>query len=317
MTKKDSYRIRNWKQYNQSLVNRGSITFWFSDEAITKWYSAERPEKPGRPDVYSDDTIRCALIIKVVFHVALRQLQGLIMSLIKMLGVDVVCPHYSVFSRRAKDLNIPMRKFLKRGEHLNVIFDSTGIKVFGEGEWKVRKHGYSKRRTWRKVHVGICADSGQVIVSAVTSNDVSDDMAMLHMMDALDGVSLCNVLGDGAYDTIDCREAIHDRGGRQIIPPKRTARVQRKDPIPCLLPRDVAINRINELGAEGRAQWKKEIGYHRRSLAETFMFRYKTIVGDRLSARKWQTQITEVKIKLDAINRMTELGMPESYKRAI
>lgn len=317
MTKKDSYRIRNWKQYNQSLVNRGSITFWFSDEAVTKWYSAERPEKPGRPDVYSDDTIRCALIIKVVFHVALRQLQGLIMSLIKMLGVDVVCPHYSVFSRRAKDLNIPMRKFLKRGEHLNVIFDSTGIKVFGEGEWKVRKHGYSKRRTWRKVHVGICADSGQVIVSAVTSNDVSDDMAMLHMMDALDGVSLCNVLGDGAYDTIDCREAIHDRGGRQIIPPKRTARVQRKDPIPCLLPRDVAINRINELGAEGRAQWKKEIGYHRRSLAETFMFRYKTIVGDRLSARKWQTQITEVKIKLDAINRMTELGMPESYKRAI
>jgi hypothetical protein len=253
MSKRDSYRIRNWRQYSQSLVNRGSITFWFSDETIAKWYSSKRTEKPGRPDVYSEDTIRCALIIK----------------------------------------------------------------VFGEGEWKVRKHGYSKRRTWRKVHVGICADSGQVIVSAVTSNDVSDDTAMLHMMDALDGVSLCNVLGDGAYDTIDCREAIHDKGWRQIIPPKRTARMQRKDPIPSLLPRDEAINRINELGAEGRAQWKKEIGYHRRSLAETFMFRYKTIVGDRLSARRWQTQITEVKIKLDAINRMTELGMPESYKRAI
>jgi hypothetical protein len=317
MSKRDSYRIRNWRQYSQSLVNRGSITFWFSDEAIAKWYSSERTEKPGRPDVYSEDTIRCALIIKVVFHVALRQLQGLIMSLIKILRVDVVCPHYSVFSRRAKNLNIPMRKFLKRKEHLNIIFDSTGVKVFGEGEWKVRKHGYSKRRTWRKVHVGICADSDQVIVSAVTSNDVSDDTAMLHMMDALDGISLGDVLGDGAYDTIDCREAIHDRGGRQIIPPKRTARMQRKDPIPSLLPRDEAINRINELGAEGRAQWKKEIGYHRRSLAETFMFRYKTIVGDRLSARKWQTQITEVKIKLDAINRMTELGMPESYKRAI
>lgn len=317
MSKRDSYRIRNWRQYSQSLVNRGSITFWFCDEAIAKWYSSERTEKQGRPDVYSEDTIRCALIIKVVFHVALRQLQGLIMSLIKILQVDVVCPHYSVFSRRAKNLNIPMRKFLRRGEHLNIIFDSTGIKVFGEGEWKVRKHGYSKRRTWRKVHVGICADSGQVIVSAVTSNDISDDTAMLHMMDALDGVSLCNVLGDGAYDTIDCREAIHDKGGRQVIPPKRTARVQRKDPIPCLLPRDRAINRINELGVEGRAQWKKEIGYHRRSLAETFMFRYKTIVGDRLSARKWQTQVTEVKIKLDAINRMTELGMPESYKRAI
>jgi hypothetical protein len=317
MTQKDRCHIRNWKQYNQSLVNRGSITFWFNDEAITKWYSAERTEQPGHPDIYSDDTIRCGLIIKAVFHVALRQLQGLIMSLITILEVDLVCPHYSVFSRRAKNLSIPMRKFLKRGEHLNIIFDSTGIKVFGEGEWKVRKHGYSKRRTWRKVHVGVCADTGQVVVGAVTTNDVSDDIAMLYMMDGLDGVCLGDVLGDGAYDTIDCREAIHNRGGKQVIPPNRAARVQRKDPISCLLPRDVAINRIKELGAEGRAQWKKEIGYHRRSLAETFMFRYKAIVGDRLSARRRQTQITEVKIKLDVINRMTELGMPKSYKRAI
>jgi hypothetical protein len=190
MTQKDRYRIRNWKQYNQSLVNRGSITFWFNDQAITKWYSAERTEQPGHPDIYSDDTIRCGLIIKAVFHVALRQLQGLIMSLITILKVDLVCPHYSVFSRRAKNLNIPMRKFLKRGEHLNIIFDSTGIKVFGEGEWKVRKHGYSKRRTWRKVHVGVCADTGQVVVSAVTTNDVSDDMAMLYMMDGLMGPAL-------------------------------------------------------------------------------------------------------------------------------
>jgi len=224
---------------------------------------------------------------------------------------------YSVFSRRARDLSIPMRRFLKRGEHLNIIFDSTGIKVFGEGEWKMRKHGYSKRRTWKKVHVGICADSGQVIVSAITSNNIGDETAMLYMMDSLNEVSLGDVLGDGAYDTTDCREAVHDRNGKQIIPPKRTAHVQRKDPIASLLPRDRAINRINELGAEGRAKWKKEIGYYRRSLAETFMFRYKTIVGDRLSARKWQTQVTEVKIKLDAINRMTELGMPKSYKRGI
>jgi hypothetical protein len=132
MTQKDKYHIRNWKQYNQSLVSRGSITFWFTDEAIKKWYSNERTKNPGRPDVYSDDTIRCALLIKAVFHVALRQLQGLIMSLIKILGVDVVCPHYSVFSRRAQNLSIPMRRFLKQGEHLNIIFDSTGIKVFGE-----------------------------------------------------------------------------------------------------------------------------------------------------------------------------------------
>ncbi len=133
-----------------------------------------------------------------------------------------------MFSSRAKDLQILLRKLLNPGEKLNVIFDSTGIKVFGEGEWKVRKHGYSKRRTWRKIHVGMCADSGQVVVSAVTSNNVNDDEAMIYMMEALEGVPLGDILGDGAYDTIDCREAIYDRGGRQIIPPDKNAKLQKK-----------------------------------------------------------------------------------------
>lgn len=312
--KKDRYRIRNWKEYNQSLVNRGSITFWFSEDIIAKWYSLERMGKPGRPDVYSDEAIRCGLMIKAVFRIAFRFLQGFVQSLIKILRLPLRCPHYSAFCRRAKDLQIPMRKLLKPGEKLHVVFDSTGVKVYGEGEWKVRKHGYSKRRTWRKVHVGMCAETGQFVVGAVSSNNVSDDMAMVYMMDELEGISLGDILGDGAYDKVDCYEAICDRGGRPVIPPKKTARVQRKDPIPCLRERDRAIERIKELGEEGRAQWKKEVGYHRRSLVETGMFRYKTILGDRLSARKEKTQSAEVRIKLDVLNRMTELGMPRSYK---
>jgi hypothetical protein len=315
--KKDKYRIRNWRQYNQSLVNRGSITFWFDEAAIAKWYSVERSDKPGRPKTYSDDAIRCGLLIKAVFRTALRALQGFIGSIIQILGLDLVCPHYSVFSRRAKGLKIPLRRFLKPGEKLNVVFDSTGLKVFGEGEWKVRKHGYSKRRTWRKVHVGMCADSGQVVVSAMTSNSVSDDEAMIHMMEAIDDVPLGDVLGDGAYDTLDCREAVHDRGGRQIIPPDKNAKMQKRNKIPALQARDLAIQRIEELGEEGRATWKKESGYHRRSRVETLMFRYKTILGDRLSARKASNQATEVSIKLDVLNRMTELGRPKSYKVAV
>jgi hypothetical protein len=265
--KKDKYRIRNWRQYNQSLVNRGSVTFWFDEAAIARWYSVERSDKPGRPETYSDDAIRCGLLIKAVFRTALRALQGFIRSIIKILGLDLVCPHYSVFSRRAKGLQIPLRRLLKPGEKLNVVFDSTGLKVFGEGEWKVRKHGYSKRRTWRKVHVGMCADSGQVVVSAMTSNNVSDDEAMIHMMGALEGIPLGDVLGDGAYDTVDCREAVHDLGGRQVIPPDKNAKEQKK-----------------------------------------------TVLGERLTARREWTQATEVSIKLDALNRMTELGMPQSYK---
>lgn len=313
----NKYRTRNWKEYNQSLVNRGSITFWFSEDAIEKWYSVERAGKPGRPDTYSDDTIRCGLIIKAVFHTTLRSLQGFIKSVVKILKLDLICPHYSVFSRRAKGLQIPLRRFLKPGEKLNVIFDSTGVKVFGEGEWKVRKHGYSKRRTWRKVHVGMCADSGQVVVSGMTSNNVSDDEAMICMMGLLEGTSLGDVLGDGAYDTVDCREAIYDLGGRQIIPPDKNARLQKRAPLLSLKERDNAIRRIQELGEEGRAHWKQEVGYHRRSRVETLMFRYKTILGDRLTARREWTQATEISIKLDVLNRMTELGMPNSYKVAV
>lgn len=312
--KKDKYRIRNWREYNQSLVNRGSITFWFDENTIQKWYSAKRANKPGRPDTYSDDAIRCGLLIKAVFRTTLRALQGFLTSIILFLGLDLVCPHYSVFCRRAKGLQIPMRKLLKPGERLNVIFDSTGVKVFGEGEWKVRKHGYSKRRTWRKVHVGMCADSGQVVVSAVTTNNISDDEAMVHMMDALEDVSLGDVLGDGAYDTVDCREIIYDLGGRPVIPPDKNAKEQKRTRIPALEERDKAIRRIQEIGQEGRAIWKKETGYHRRSRVETLMFRYKRLFGDQLSCRRGWTQTTEVLIKLDAMNRMTELGMPRSYK---
>ena len=196
--KKDKYRTRNWKEYNRSLVNRGSITFWFDEGTIQKWYSVKRTGKPGRPETYSDDAIRCGLMIRAVFRTALRFLQGFVDSIIRILGLDLVCPHYSVFSRRAKGLRIPMRKLLKPGGKINVVFDSTGIKVFGEGEWKVRKHGYSKRRTWRKVHVGMCVDSGQVLVSAMSSNNVTDEEAMIHMMEALEGIALGDVLGDGA-----------------------------------------------------------------------------------------------------------------------
>lgn len=311
---KDSYRIHNWKEYNQSLKNRGSITFWFSPEVIEKWYFEEPAEGPGRPKFYSDDAILCALMIRAVFHCKFRQLQGFIESLVEILRLDLDCPHYSVFCRRAKKLSIPIRKSLRPGENLNIIFDSTGLKVFGEGEWKTRKHGYSKRRTWRKLHVGMCADSGQIIVGALSSNAVTDDAAMVEMMDHLGEFSLGDFYGDGAYDTVDCRMAIHDRGGRQIIPPPKNARISRKNPPPCLMERNDAVEKIKEGGHEGRKLWKEAIGYHKRSVVETFMFRFKTIMGGDLRSRICENQVTEAMVKLQALNKMTELGMPESYK---
>jgi hypothetical protein len=134
-----------------------------------------------------------------------------------------------------------------------VVFDSTGVKVFGEAEWKVRKHGYSKRRTLRKVNVGMCMDSSQVVVSTMTSNNVSDNEAMVPMMETLEGIPLGDVLGDGVHDMIHCRKAVYDRGGRQIIPPDKNAKLQRKSPLLSLRERDPSIRRIRELGDEGRA----------------------------------------------------------------
>lgn len=313
---KNKYRTRNWKEYNQSLINRGSITVWFDEDSISNWFSDKRTCKRGRPETYSDDAIRCALMIKAVFRTPLRALQGFLQSIILILGLELVCPHYTVFSRRAKKLHIPLSRLLKPGEKLHIIFDSTGVKVFGEGEWKVRKHGYSKRRTWRKVHIGMCAETGQIVVSAMTSNNISDEEAMVRMMETLEDVHLGDVIGDGAYDTIDCREAVYDRGGRQIIPPDKNAKKQRKTKFPALQERDEAIERIKELGKEGRSSWKEEVGYHRRSRIETAMYRYKIILGDKLTARREDTQATEVAIKMQVLNRMTELGRPISYKVA-
>jgi len=314
--RKDKYRTRNWKDYNQSLINRGSLTFWFEESAIQKWYSIERTGEPGRPDVYSDAAIRCALTIKAVFRVTLRALQGFIQSIFELIGLPLSSPHYSVFSRRGKGLHIPCRKLLKPQEKLNVVFDSTGVKVFGEGEWKVRKLGYGKRRTWRKVHIGMDVDTGQIIVGAMSNGDVKDETPMLYMMDALEGIALGDVLGDGAYDTVDCRDIIYDMGGRQIIPPPKSAKPQGKTQIPGLKERDEAIHRIKELGEDGLKRWKQEIGYHRRSRIETCMSRFKRILGDRLSARLEKTQFTEITLKLDILNRMMDLGMPKSYKVA-
>lgn len=314
-TAKTKYRVRNWKQYNRSLINRGSITFWFSDDVIAQWNSTERSGKKGRPPLYSNEAILCALMIKYVFHLTYRATQGYLESLIKQMGLSITCPTYSLICRRASGVKIPLQARQSQ-EPLHIVFDSTGLKVYGEGEWKVRKHGYSKRRTWRKVHIGMCVETHQIIVAAMTSNDVSDESIMPDLLDQIEE-PIATVRGDGAYDVTECYEAIYDSGGLPIIPPRRNAKQNSESDIP-IEPRNEAIRRIKELGGgeDGRKAWKKEIGYHKRSLVETAMYRLKTILGDKLSSRKSSNQATEVFVKCAILNKMTSIGMPESYQLA-
>jgi hypothetical protein len=311
MSKKKGYRVRNWKEYNRSLVNRGRITLWFDENSIASWYENNQAtsKKRGRPRTYADIAIQCVLLIKVVYGLRLRSLQGFVESLIVLLKLEITVPNYTTISRRQKAIEVILERY-KEDESLHVVVDSTGLKIFGEGEWKVRQHGYSKRRTWRKLHLGVDEASGEIVASVVSTNDVGDSEVMSDLLEQIQD-PIHQVSADGAYDTFGCHDAITGRGASAVIPPRENARIAQhgnsNDPP---LSRDEILRCIRENGMKA---WKQDSDYHRRSLAETAMYRFKQLLGRTLDARIFENQCTEAFIKCNAMNRMTSLGMPESY----
>jgi Transposase DDE domain len=190
---------------------------------------------------------------------------------------------------------------------LHVLVDATGLKVYGEGEWKVRTHGVGKRRTWRKLHIAMNAETGEILASVATTSNVSDKEALPLLLEQIEE-EIDQLTGDGGYDYATCYEAIAERQARAVIPPRRTGRLNPRDE--RFRARDKNIGRIRKVG---RKKWKKLVKYHRRSLVETQMMRQKTIFGSRLSSRRFQNQATEMRVRCATLNRMTHLGMPESY----
>lgn len=300
---KRRYRIRNWRDYNSALVRRGSLTLWVEQRAVDKWCDTAAPVRRGRRRFYSDLAISCALTLREVYHLPLRSTQGLIVSVLRLLGADLPAPHYSTLSRRAARLAVALPRLSKGPLHLAV--DSTGLKLYGEGEWKVRLHGKEKRRTWRKLHLMIDHTTHECVALAMTDKDVLDRRELPGMLKEVEGEA-AEVLGDGAYDFRGCYKAIRAKGARAVIPPQVRARVRSG---PEFGDRNAAVLRGREVG---RDEWKKEAGYHRRSLAETAMMRLKTIFSDKLKAREWGRQETELRVRCAAMNRMTSLGMPQS-----
>jgi Transposase DDE domain len=242
------YRIYNWSQYNRSLVNRGSITFWFSEEAISKWLSTAHTEEKGRPQIYSDDAILCALLLRTVYHMPLRALEGFLRSLVDLMRLDIPVPSYAQICRRAAFLDQVLQK-LSNKRPCDIVFDSTGLKVYGEGEWKVRQHGASKRRTWRKLHIGMDPDSKEIIVAELTSNSKgSGDGATGKKLIKKVSKSIKRVFGDGAYDGIEFREAVEDLGAEAIIPPPKDAVIHEGTSNPALQKRNNTLWEIAGLG---------------------------------------------------------------------
>lgn len=301
---KRRYRIRNWPDYNKALVRRGSLTLWVDEGTVGRWHDTTAPARRGRRRLYSDLAITCALTLREVYHLPLRSTQGLVRSVLRLLGADLPAPHYSTLSRRAAALDVQLERLSPGPLHLAV--DSTGVKLYGEGEWKVRLHGKEKLRTWRKLHLCIDHHTHEAVSMTMTGKDVLDRRELAGLLRGVEG-EVAEVLGDGAYDFQGCYQATHAKGARAVIPPQVRARVRSGAEF---RDRNAAVLRSREVG---RKEWKQEAGYHRRSLAETAMMRLKTIFSDKLKAREWRRQETELRVRCAALNRMTSLGMPQSY----
>jgi hypothetical protein len=312
--KKASYRVRNWSAYNDNLVQRGSITLWISEKVLENWHpEPEGPRQRGGQALYSDQAIECMLMLRAVFQLPYRQTEGLGQSLMELLGADVTVPDYTTLCKRSADLAVAL-PISRADEARHIVVDSTGLKVYGEGEWKVRQHGYSKRRTWRKLHLSVDEATHEIQAVVLTEAGVDDAETGRQLLDETAG-PIEQVSGDGTYDKRKFYEACAEREVERVaVPPQRHARIwQHGNSSKPPLPRDQNLRRIRRVG---RKRWKQESGYHRRSLAETAVFRFKIIFGHNLSARTLPRQITEARIKCAALHRMTQLGMPDSYRVA-
>jgi hypothetical protein len=293
-------------------VQRGSLTFWLSDDFEKTWRYVGEKQRGSQFD-YSDQAILLMLTVKEIFHLPNRGVEGFMRSIFQLLNIALPVPDHSTLSKRGKGLPVNLPK--KPAQSLNIVMDSTGLKIYGEGEWKVRMHGISKRRTWRKLHVGANPDNGEIQAVLLTENSISDDQAVAELLNQIEQPIL-EFAADGAYDKRKVYDSltVHSPDVTILIPPRKNARIWKHGNSKAeRLKRDENLRAIRK---DGRNAWKDTSGYHVRSLVETIMFRLKTIFGDGLSTRLIATQTTQALIRCAALNKMTHLGMPQSYKVA-
>ncbi|AZZ16822.1 MULTISPECIES: IS5 family transposase [Klebsiella] len=305
---KQKFRITNWPTYNKALINRGSLTFWLDDEAIQAWYESATPSSRGRPQRYSDLAITTVLVIKRVFRLTLRAAQGFIDSIFTLMNVPLRCPDYTSVSRRAKSVNVSFKTFT-RGEIAHLVIDSTGLKVFGEGEWKVKKHGQERRRIWRKLHLAVDSKTHEIICADLSLNNVTDSEAFPGLIRQTHR-KIRAAAADGAYDTRLCHDELRRKKISALIPPRKGAGYWPGE----YADRNRAVANQRMTGSNARWKWTTE--YNRRSIAETAMYRMKQLLGDSLTLRDYDGQVAEAMALVRALNKMTKAGMPESVRIA-
>ena len=302
---KPRYRVTNWREYDAALRRRGSLTVWFTDEAIAAWRAEPRTTPGGQP-YYSSLAIATALTMRAVFRLALRQTEGLIGSVVALLGLALTVPDHSTMCRRSRTLELPPLRRSGTGP-LHLLVDSTGLKLGGAGEWLIEKHGTSRRRSWRKLHIGIGAGSGEIVAIELTEKDVDDAVGTGTLLDKITD-PVVSFTADGAYDQDRVYQAVAERhpDAAVIVPPRSTAALG--------APAGTAPTRrdqhIQEIAERGRMGWQKTSGYNVRAKVEAAIGRYKRVIGDALRSRTSKTEATEVAIAAAALNRMLEFGHP-------
>ncbi len=304
------HRVTNSAAYDAALRQRGSLTVWFTDAAIAAWKAEPRTTRGGQPRT-SALAIATALTLRAVFRLALRQTEGLIGSIITLLGLDLAVPDHSTLSRRAETLEVPRPRLGSAPVHLLV--DNTGLKLCGSGEWLLEKHGTRTRRSWRKLHIGVDADTGQILAATLTTSDVDDASQVGPLLDQITG-PLASFTADGAYD----QEGVYgDVAARHpdaavIVPPRSGAVPSgRAETDPSQRDRHLQV-----IAEHGRTSWQRVSGYHWRVLVEADMSRFKRVIADALRSQTDRRRSTEAAILVAALNRMLELGRP-SYVRFV
>ncbi|WP_043837196.1 IS5 family transposase [Muricoccus aerilatus] len=302
---KQRFRATNWAEYDAALRGRGSLIVWFTEAAVAAWKGEPRTTRGGQPR-YSELALSTALTLLAVFRLALRQTEGLIGSIIALLGLDLAVPDHSTLSRRGETLKVPQARAGTRPIHLLV--DSTGLRLCGSGEWLVEKHGSRARRSWRKLHIGVDADTGRIVASTLTAHDVDDASQVGPLLDQV-ADPIASFTADGAYDQDGVYGEVAARHpDAAVIVPPRSGAVPSATAGTAPTRRDEHLRTIAE---RGRVAWQKVSGYNWRALVEADISRLKRVIGGALRSRTSGRRATEVTIAVGVLNRMLELGRPE------
>lgn len=301
-----SHIKRNWKEYNKSLVNKGSLTIWIDSDIHKQWIS--KTNQRGRPK-FNNFVIKTGWILKIAYRLTFRTLQGFFDSILKLMKLSHQSPHYSLFSKRASEVQDILPKLSTRRPS-DLVIDASGFKVYGEGEWKVKIHGKDKPRRWIKAHIGVDPSSQEIISLEVTDSSVGDSTMMPKLIDKAPK-SVKKVSADGAYDGFKCRKYLHENKIEAVIPPPINACYRKEIEME---ERNKALEIINYFGGDmtARSIWKKIVGYHYRSLAETAFSSLKRFFGDRLQSKKMNTQTLELNLRCWVLNQIRRINKCKS-----